>query len=70
MLDHTKIIKRVPFNAEDRTHRQAVYNFIKTGKWDIHFEVPQGCKNLPYTLMEAVLHQFDKWEAIYPIQKP
>ena len=70
MLEKTEIIKRVPFNAESRAHRQVVYDFIKTGKWGIHFEIPQGCKNLPYTLMEDVLLQFDKWEAIYPIQAP
>lgn len=64
MLDHTKIIRRVPFKVEDREHRKAVYDFIKTGKWNIHFEIPQGCKNMPYTLMEKVLMYFDSCEAM------
>lgn len=70
MLDKTKIIKRIAFDPAIKAHRQAVYAFIKTGKWSIHFEVPQGCKNMPYTLMEKVLLQFDEWETLYVIEDP
>ena len=55
MLDPTKTIKRVPFNAGNFEHRKAVAKFNRTGKWDIYFEVTQGCKNLPYTLTNESL---------------
>ncbi len=64
MLNPSAIIKRVPFSPRDKEHRQALYDFIKTGKWSTHFEIPQGCKNLPYTLMETVLIHFDKCENV------
>jgi hypothetical protein len=60
MFKQTDIIKRVPFNAHSKEHRNAVYKFIKSGKWDIYFEIPKNCQNLPYTLMEEVLFYFDK----------
>ncbi len=62
MFKQTDIIKRVPFDAANKDHRKAVYNFIKKGKWDIYFEIPKNCQNLPYTLMEDTLHYFDKVE--------
>lgn len=68
MLKVDEIIKRVPFDATNRNHRQVVYDFIKTGKWSQYFEVPRNCKNLPYQLMETILMQFDKWESTKTIQ--
>ena len=62
MLDKTKIIKRIDFDAGNRDHRKAVFTFLKSGHWDIHFEVPQGCTNLPDNLMNQVISKYSECE--------
>jgi hypothetical protein len=62
MFKQTDVIKRVVFNPSIVEHREAVYNFLSTGKWTKFFEIPKNCQNLPYHLMEEMLKYFQKAE--------
>ena len=69
MLDSSLIVRRTKFNVNDFSHRKAVANFNKTGKWEMFFEVPQGCKNLPYTLSNEILEYYVAMESQYSQHK-
>lgn len=65
MLDKTEIIKRVAFDVSKFEHRKAVADFNSKGKWNIHFEVPRDCNNLPYKLMVETLNYYVGAEQLY-----
>ena len=45
------MINRCDFDPKNPSHIKALRNFIKTGKWDLYFNIPQGVTNLPYHLL-------------------
>lgn len=58
MNTNLKVIKRVKFDPTSAKHRKALYSFIETGKWSLHFLANKDCTNLPYQLMIETITYF------------
>lgn len=55
-------IQRIDYDPSNKSHRDAYFHFLKTGKWIKHFNIKFPFEELPHQLAISTLMYFDDKE--------
>lgn len=53
-------IQRIDYDPSNKAHRDAYFNFLKTGKWTKHFNIKFPNVELPHQLAMSTLKYFSE----------
>lgn len=56
-------IQRIEYDASNKEHREALFNFLDKGRWDKHFVLKTPYVELPYQLYVETLNYYRVSEA-------